>query len=703
MKIQIPVSILLVCLFSLQLVSAQFPYKESFKNASASGVVISGAAKLTAATGVDPIGQGYLRLTDNVQSSVGYIYAQDSFPSNYGLTSVFEFFTYKPGASGFNQADGISFFLFDASVNSFRPGGIGGSLGYAQYYSTPGMAKGYLGISIDEYGNFSSATDGIKNGGPGQTRGSVAIRGPGNGRTASDYVYHSGIVASDPPFNSGFAGFTQRYPDSTSSNYRRLQIILTPGSSLGINKGYRVTVKMFKGGTPVTAATLMNNLDYPFIAPAKLQYGMAASTGSITDFHEIRNVQISPTNLSSLINPTANSDVITACPGQPVLLDVSSNDTSANIGGSINKSSIDLDPSSPGKQVSFTDPGKGIYTVDGAGIVTFTPLGGFTGVSVANYTVLDNYGFSSAPSSITVTINAGLSPSLAISNPAAVCSPATINIANPALRNSSTTGAVYDYFKTVNDAYNNTNNINASSGAINQEGIYYIRANLGGCYNVKPVVVEIASPPTTANAGTDQNNCNTTGLVSATLLGNNPDIGSGNWTQISGPSTATITYPEAATSPVNSLQNGVYVFRWTISNGACASSTDDVQLNFGLAAAAGAAQTVCNSASATLQGNSAGAGTGTWTQVSGPAITIPNPANPQTMITGLTTGSTYVLNWRIITGGCNSSSQVSINNLVNTISDAGPDQTLDMAASFTLAGNNPATGNTGTWSLQSSP
>src|SRR4051812_27085705 len=110
--------------------------------------------------------------------NVGYAFCQQSFPSNYGLTASFEFYMWKSDASGYNQADGISFFLFDASVNSFRPGGTGGSLGYAQYYVVPGMAKGYMGISLDGFGNFSSATDGNKNGGPGQQRGSIAIRGP---------------------------------------------------------------------------------------------------------------------------------------------------------------------------------------------------------------------------------------------------------------------------------------------------------------------------------------------------------------------------------------------------------------------------------------------------------------------------------------------------------------------------------------------
>src|SRR3978361_733220 len=122
---------LLFCTASI----SQFPFNESFKNTTSPGIVVSGAAKLTALAGIDPVGQGYLRLNENLTNSIGYAYGQNAFPSNYGLTISFEFFDWKTGATSTNQADGMTFFLFDAAVNAFRPGGTGGSLGYAQYYT----------------------------------------------------------------------------------------------------------------------------------------------------------------------------------------------------------------------------------------------------------------------------------------------------------------------------------------------------------------------------------------------------------------------------------------------------------------------------------------------------------------------------------------------------------------------------------------
>ena len=81
------------------------------------------------------------------------------------------------------------------------------------------------------------------------------------------------------------------------------------------------------------------------------------------------------------------------------------------------------------------------------------------------------------------------------------------------------------------------------------------------------------TPPTTANAGVDQSitSCATT----TTLAGNTPTVGSGVWSVVSG--TATITTPSSPTSGVTGLTIGTSAtLRWTITNGLCDASTDDV-------------------------------------------------------------------------------------------------------------------------------
>jgi len=88
-------------------------------------------------------------------------------------------------------------------------------------------------------------------------------------------------------------------------------------------------------------------------------------------------------------------------------------------------------------------------------------------------------------------------------------------------------------------------------------------------------VITLSALPTTANAGPDQSICG----VSATLAANTPVIGTGSWSIISGTggSFGTAASP---TSSFSGTAGTTYVLRWSISNGPCAASTDDVTINF---------------------------------------------------------------------------------------------------------------------------
>jgi type IV pilus assembly protein PilY1 len=115
-----------------------------------------------------PATGGALRLTNNSNSESGAIISTVPFAlTANGLAVTFTTETYA-GNSGSNSfggdsdgADGISFFLQDASVTTPTLGDWGGSLGYTcsntnnsanQGYD--GMVGAYIGLGIDEYGNF---------------------------------------------------------------------------------------------------------------------------------------------------------------------------------------------------------------------------------------------------------------------------------------------------------------------------------------------------------------------------------------------------------------------------------------------------------------------------------------------------------------------------------------------------------------------
>ncbi|MBC7654546.1 MAG: gliding motility-associated C-terminal domain-containing protein [Oligoflexus sp.] len=389
------------------LTKAQLPYFQSFKETTANNIRFGGVptAVLTAASGIDAPGNGYLRLTDGIINQKGYVYGTDNFTTNLGLSISFEYFTY--GGSG---ADGICFFLFDATANPFNIGGFGGSLGYAQFNLTnpvsPGVSKGYLGIALDEFGNFPNPREGRQGGIVGTgffgiSTKSVVLRGKGDGaaQVPSNYRYLTSLQTSTKGVDLVDDGAaTMRSPDSTQLGYRKAFIDLEPN----VNGGYNISVRIKVGGIPTKTTTVIDKYYYPDLAPALVRYGISSSTGDLTNFHEIRNVRIN-VFAPPFTSPTALDDIITECAGKTTIINVVSNDASTNAGGSIDLTSIDLNPDVAGDQKTFLIAGKGTFTANNNGTVTFTPLNGtITGPINAKYTISDNFGYKSAPANIII-------------------------------------------------------------------------------------------------------------------------------------------------------------------------------------------------------------------------------------------------------------------------------------------------------------
>ena len=218
--------------------------------------------------------------------------------------------------------------------------------------------------------------------------------------------------------------------------------------------------------------------------------------------------------------------------------------------------------------------------------------------------------------------------------------------------------------------------------------------------SVDQVTIKLdANPLPAAAAGSDQTLCST----SATLAGNTPTTGIGTWTIVSGAGGSFVN-ANSPTTVFNGVSGTTYNLRWTISNGVCASTNDDVQITFNTpptVATAGLDQTLC-STSATLAGNTPTTGTGQWTIFSGAGGSFVLATNPTTTFNG-TPGTTYILEWTITNGVvCSpSSDQVTIKLDANPLpaAAAGSDQTL-CSTSATLAGNTPTTG-IGTWTIVS--
>lgn len=187
------------------------------------------------------------------------------------------------------------------------------------------------------------------------------------------------------------------------------------------------------------------------------------------------------------------------------------------------------------------------------------------------------------------------------------------------------------------------------------------------------------------------------------MAGNNPLVGTGLWSKISGPA-ATIVSPTLYNTVVNGLTNGTYLFLWRNQNGTCNPTLDTVVITISApvsTAAAGADQNVCGTM-ATMAANVPEVGVGSGPQylpVPGGAV-ITNPLNPYTTITNLTEG-VYYFCLTITNGACSSADTVRLFiSLPPVTANAGPDQMICGATSTTLAANAVADGY---WTFISGP
>lgn len=124
---------------------------------------------------------------------------------------------------------------------------------------------------------------------------------------------------------------------------------------------------------------------------------------------KIREVK---TDMISNAAPQANDDTVNTDENTAVSINVTLNDTDTD--GTIDASTVDLDPTSGGIQNTFAALG-GAFSVNSSGLVTFTPDNGFTGTVIATYTVNDNSGTSSNSATLTATVT-GTSGLFALQN-----------------------------------------------------------------------------------------------------------------------------------------------------------------------------------------------------------------------------------------------------------------------------------------------
>ena len=318
----------------------------------------------------DQGGAGALRLTNGYTkgegSGFGFGYNQAggiisnfTFAAGTGVDILFKTVTYR-GNSGGNGggagvdrgdgADGMSFFLIDATNSNGNPydmGAFGGSLGYTcsntnndgtmRADGTPrqydGLLNAYVGLGMDEFGNFLNPRDNTASG-PGLQAGRIGLRGNGSISWKGLRAYHPNLYPISLTLDQQAKAVNNTCKTGTLWDYSQANPVdtgtpvndyadLGATTILPANQPIANEAALTRAdGTPIayhlkiTQDGLLsfsysyNNGAFQQVItnqsisakngnlPNLLRFGFAGSTGGSTNVHEILCFQANPTQLA---------------------------------------------------------------------------------------------------------------------------------------------------------------------------------------------------------------------------------------------------------------------------------------------------------------------------------------------------------------------------------------------------------------------
>jgi alpha-tubulin suppressor-like RCC1 family protein len=465
--------------------------------------------------------------------------------------------------------------------------------------------------------------------------------------------------------------------------------------------------------SPGIAASYPNSWDVPWITAVN-PFGALPNSTVSTSPYCLLNPNGSPCNQYK--EPTFKTPVPNAGPNQIVNLPTSS--TTLDGSGS-------SDPS--GRLVYYlwtqvSGPSAATIVINTAQKPLITGLN--PGVYVFKLKVTDN-GWLSDSANVTVTVNVtGPQPPVANAGPNQTITLPT-NSATLTGSGSEINGKIVSYQWTqVNGpstATIGTPGTAQTTVSALVQGLYTfqltvtdsagVKANAQVTVTVNPAL--IPGPPV-ANAGSDQGITLPTSSVTLTGSGSetNGTIVSYAWTQLSGPSTATIVSPGQAQTTVNGLIAGAYLFQLTVTDNSGKTASDQVKITVTPAvlpgppvANAGPDQGIVLPNNVTLTGSGSETN-GTivsylWAQISGPSTaTIATPSQAQTIVSGLVPG-VYLFQLTVTDNSGKTASDVvkiTVNPAVvpgPPSANAGSDQTITLPTnSVTLTGSGSETNGT---------
>ena len=233
----------------------------------------------------------------------------------------------------------------------------------------------------------------------------------------------------------------------------------------------------------------------------------------------------------------------------------------------------------------------------------------------------------------------------------------------------------------------------------------------GGCSEVPSdiTIITVKASISGSDAGTDQALCNVTTTI---LTANTPMAGeTGTWTQIDGPSTATMSSTVDPVMTLNGLTPGLYRFTWSVENSVCPAKISAVAVSISASAVGGTtlgSKTFCKGTDndfVTLNGYSGSInrwqssidGGVSWTDIAAtqPSLRYSNLLQTTQFRAMITNGYCTVPVY--------STPAIIVIQEPVTTADAGADQKLCSVTTTGLQGNVIAAGETGTWRQVSGP
>lgn len=213
---------------------------------------------------------GRLRMTQDATNQATAVTYQRKFPGADNLIRVeFDYYAYDDSSG----ADGMAVVFSDAAITP-QAGGYGGSLGYAQEPDgSGGFAGGWLGIGIDEYGNFSNDSEGREGGNNGRTLDSVAVRG-----AAPDYEYIADSGELTPGIDAVDDNNPHRYRITIDSRGGITPILTVERRGPGTGSSFELLIQETLSSQPEI--------------PENLFFSLTGSTGASTNIHEMDNLQV---------------------------------------------------------------------------------------------------------------------------------------------------------------------------------------------------------------------------------------------------------------------------------------------------------------------------------------------------------------------------------------------------------------------------